>query len=77
MLKRQDAVHVPGILLHLRSYFPFVIRGDDQHRATGGAGLGLAIARQIADQHDAAFDVVGIPGRGSTFTLRLPVAGSP
>ena len=44
----------------------------DQARTTGGVGLGLAIARQIAEQHGGTLDVVSAVGKGSTFTLRLP-----
>jgi two-component system OmpR family sensor kinase/two-component system sensor histidine kinase BaeS len=44
-------------------------------RATGGAGLGLAIVRAIVEAHggqvSAASD--GLPGQGSIFTVRLPL----
>ena len=43
-------------------------------REVGGAGLGLPIARQIAEQHSATLDVQSEPGCGSVFTLRLPAA---
>lgn len=45
----------------------------DQARTAGGAGLGLAIARQIAEQHGGTIAVSSQVGRGSRFTLRLPV----
>jgi signal transduction histidine kinase len=41
-------------------------------RAGGGAGLGLAIVRQIAEAHDGAARVVSELGRGSVFVIWLP-----
>ena len=40
-----------------------------------GTGLGLPLARRFAEQHEGSLDVRSEPARGSTFTLRLPVAG--
>ena len=42
--------------------------GDDLF---SGIGLGLAITRQVIEQHQGSLDVVSTPGRGSTFTLTL------
>jgi signal transduction histidine kinase len=39
----------------------------------GGIGLGLAITRQVIQQHKGSIDVESDHGKGSTFTLRLPV----
>jgi heavy metal sensor kinase len=44
-------------------------------REAGGTGLGLTIAKQIADQHGADLTVESELGFGSVFTLRLPDAG--
>jgi heavy metal sensor kinase len=45
-------------------------------RAGGGAGLGLAICKAIADAHHAALEVASTQGGGSTFSLRIPVTRS-
>ena len=42
--------------------------GDDLF---GGIGLGLAITRQVIEQHQGKLEVESTPGRGSKFTLSL------
>jgi two-component system OmpR family sensor kinase len=46
-----------------------------RHRDAGtarGTGLGLSIAQWISDEHHGRIEVQSQPGKGTTFTLRLP-----
>jgi signal transduction histidine kinase len=48
-------------------------RADEgRTREQGGTGLGLAIVRQIVAEHNGQIDVKSQPGKGTTFTLRIP-----
>lgn len=47
---------------------PFVQIG----KGRGGAGLGLAICREIVQQHGGEIRVSSLPRRGATFTISLP-----
>lgn len=41
-------------------------------RRSGGSGLGLPIARKLAEAHGGSLSATSVVGVGSTFTLRLP-----
>jgi two-component system sensor histidine kinase SenX3 len=47
---------------------------QSRDRNTGGTGLGLAIVKHVAQNHGGDVRVWSQPGRGSTFTIRLPEA---
>jgi signal transduction histidine kinase len=51
---------------------PFYRGSGSRSREDGGSGLGLAIAREIVVAHGGSLDIVSAPGKGSTFTVRLP-----
>ena len=38
-----------------------------------GTGLGLTLVKHIAHSHGGSVDVQSVPGRGSTFSIRIPV----
>ena len=61
----------PGIPqeLQYRIFDPFfTTKGEGQ-----GTGLGLAICKRVADEHSAGLACASLPGRGTTFTLELPI----
>ncbi len=47
---------------------------DTRHKRTG---LGLAIAKAVAEAHDGRLEVESAPGEGTTMRFTLPIGGSP
>jgi signal transduction histidine kinase len=55
-----------------RLFTPFFRTDRSRTRATGGVGLGLALARRIVEAHGGTIEVESVPDQGTTFRLRLP-----
>ncbi len=55
-----------------RIFDPFERAGNKEVRE--GLGLGLYIARQLAESHGGTLDVASVPGDGAAFCLTLPFA---
>lgn len=61
-LKTEEAAHM----------FERFFRGDAVRGTTQGSGLGLSIAKWIADRHHAVIEVVSFKDVGSRITIKLP-----
>jgi signal transduction histidine kinase len=44
-----------------------------ENRVISGTGLGLALVAHIAEAHGGSVQVESNPGKGSTFSIRIPV----
>ncbi len=71
------AVHDTGIGIAAedleRAFLPFE---QVSRTTTPGAGLGLAIARSLAELHGGSLEASSTPGLGSTFSLFVPLEGA-
>ena len=52
---------------------PFYTTKEPDANGHGGTGLGLSVCRQIIEQHHGRIRVESLVGKGSTFTVKLPV----
>jgi signal transduction histidine kinase len=57
-----------------RIFEPFFTTKSPDAGGKGGTGLGLAMCREIIEAHQGRIRVESTPGKGTAFTLRLPVA---
>jgi signal transduction histidine kinase/DNA-binding response OmpR family regulator len=67
----------PGIPLaeQQRVFERFHQVDDSSKRSHGGAGLGLALVKEVTELHGGTVELWSEPGRGSRFTVRIPVGG--
>jgi signal transduction histidine kinase len=67
--------HGPGIPEdHLDTIFEPFHQVTPQSKQSGTAGIGLSIARGVAEMHGGTIEVRNHPEGGSEFTVRLPIA---
>lgn len=52
---------------------PFYTTKEPDEHGHGGTGLGLSVCRQIIEQHQGRIRVESAVGKGSTFTIKLPM----
>ena len=59
-----------------RIFETFYRVASPENRAISGTGLGLALIAHITEAHGGAVEVVSTPGKGSTFSIRIPFNGN-
>jgi signal transduction histidine kinase len=59
-----------------RLFEPFSQAKRARSRSEGGLGLGLSIARRLVEMHGGTIKVASVPGRGSEFTVQIPLPSS-
>lgn len=62
------------------SDFEFIFQKSGRRKNdvyTPGCGLGLYICREVATAHNGTISVESEPGKGSTFTVKIPVKPKP
>jgi signal transduction histidine kinase len=65
-------VGIPRDRLRLIFEAFYTTKEPDEH-GHGGSGLGLSVCRQIIEQHHGRIRVESLVGKGSTFTVKLPL----
>ncbi|MTH55658.1 response regulator [Bacillus mangrovi] len=69
---KDDGLGIPGESMD-KLFNKFYRVDNSDRRRIGGTGLGLAIVREIVKAHEGSIEVQSELGKGSTFTVRLPL----
>lgn len=56
-----------------RVFERFYRGGDELTRTVKGSGLGLTLVKEIVEAHRGRVQVESEPGKGSVFSIRLPL----
>jgi len=75
LVVRDSGVGIPAA--DLPHVFERFRRAGNVADRIAGTGLGLAGAKEIVEQHGGSIAVESVEGRGSAFTVRLPLAPGP
>ncbi len=67
-----SGVGIPPEQLRL-IFEPFYTTKTPDDQGHGGSGLGLSVCRQIIEQHQGRIRVESVVGKGSKFTVKLPL----
>ena len=67
-----SGVGIPPDQLRL-IFEPFYSTKEPDEHGHGGSGLGLSVCRQIIEQHQGRIRVESLQGKGSKFTVKLPL----
>ncbi|PCC73424.1 Signal transduction histidine kinase [Nannocystis exedens] len=73
VLVRDTGIGIPAAALP-QIFERFTQADDSSTRLHGGAGLGLALCKELVEMMHGAIAVASVIGEGSSFTVRLPAA---
>lgn len=69
-------VHDEGVGIAPREQEDIFKMSYQAESQASGSGIGLALCRRIVERHGGSIEVDSTPGKGTTFTVRLPAAGA-
>ena len=86
VVERDEEAYVAAIIedngsgmpesVRLRIFEPFFSTKDPETATDGGTGLGLSVCYNIVKNHGGSIEVTSVEGKGTTFTVLLPIPES-